>query len=65
MNIFLGVIIIFWGVFTILEVFLNWNNFSNSSKAKPFFKVFGKTGTRVIFFILALFLIVLEILLLI
>ena len=45
------------GVFSIAGSFFNWDFFFNSRKAKTFVKLIGRTGARIFYTILGLFII--------
>lgn len=44
------------GLFSILAAILNWNWFFNNRRAYIFVKMFGRTGARVFYAILGIFL---------
>jgi len=44
------------GAFCILASILNWNFFFNNARATPFVKFLGRTGARVFYVLLGLFL---------
>ncbi len=59
MNIFLIIIFVLAGVFSLLSSVKNFDWFFNNSKAKPFVKIFGRNGARIFYSILGIFIIIL------
>lgn len=59
MNIFLIIIFVLAGVFSLLSSVKNFDWFFNNSKAKPFVKLFGRNGARIFYSILGIFIIIL------
>lgn len=59
MNIFLIIIFVLAGVFSLLSSVKNFDWFFNNSKAKPFVKTFGRNGARIFYSILGIFIIIL------
>lgn len=59
MNIFLIIIFVLAGVFSLLSSVKNFDWFFNNSKAKPFVKIFGRNGARIFYSILGIFMIIL------
>lgn len=45
------------GVFSLAGAFFNWDFFFNSRKARPFVRLIGRTGARIFYAILGLFII--------
>jgi small neutral amino acid transporter SnatA (MarC family) len=60
----LGILLIAAGLFAIAGAVLNWEWFMNARKARTIVGLFGRTGARVFYVILGLFLCVLSALLL-
>lgn len=59
MNIFLIIIFVLAGAFSLLSSVKNFDWFFNNSKAKPFVKIFGRNGARIFYSILGIFIIIL------
>ena len=45
------------GVFTIMGAIMDWNWFMNSRRARFFVGIFGRTGARIFYILLGLFII--------
>ncbi len=61
MEIFIPIIIIACGIFSLLGAVNNWDWFFNNYKAQPFVKIIGRTGARIFYGILGAVIIVLGI----
>lgn len=61
MEIFLPIIIIACGIFSLLGAVNNWDWFFNNYKAQPFVKMIGRTGARIFYGILGAFIIIIGI----
>lgn len=51
-NIVYSILILLAGLFAIIASIFNWKCFFNSGKACRIIKTFGRTGARIIYFIL-------------
>lgn len=61
MEIFLPIIIIACGIFSICGAVCDWDWFMNNYKAKPLVTIFGRNGARIFYGILGAVIIVLGI----
>ncbi len=61
MEIFIPIIIIACGIFSLLGAVNNWDWFFNNYKAQPFVKIIGRTGARIFYGILGAFIIIIGI----
>ena len=57
MEITFAIIIIALGAFSLAGGVYNWDWFMNNYKAKPFMTLFGRTGTRIIYGFIGVFVI--------
>lgn len=57
MEIFFAIIMIAAGAFSLAGAICNWDWFMNNYKAKPFMTLFGRTGTRIIYGFIGVFII--------
>ena len=57
MEIFMTIIFIGAGIFSICGAVFDWDWFMNNYKARPFMKIFGRTGTRIIYALIGIFVI--------
>ncbi len=58
MNTLMFVIIILAGVFSLLASVKNWDWYFNNRRARPFVRIFGRTGARIFYGLLGIFIIV-------
>ncbi|MBQ8181217.1 MAG: immunity 17 family protein [Ruminococcus sp.] len=57
MEIFFAIIMIAAGAFSLAGAICNWDWFMNNYKARPFMTLFGRTGTRIIYGFIGVFII--------
>lgn len=57
MNILYILLFVGCGIFSILASVKNWDWFFNNHKARPFVRIFGRTGARIFYGLLGIFII--------
>ena len=58
METFAYILFILAGAFSILASVKNWDWYFNNRKARPFVRIFGRTGARIFYGLLGIFIIV-------
>ncbi|MDE6091713.1 MAG: immunity 17 family protein [Ruminococcus sp.] len=58
MNTLMVVIVILAGAFSLLASVKNWDWYFNNRRARPFVRIFGRTGARIFYGLLGIFIIV-------
>lgn len=58
MNTLMFVIVILAGAFSLLASVKNWDWYFNNRRARPFVRIFGRTGARIFYGLLGIFIIV-------
>ncbi|MDE6665435.1 MAG: immunity 17 family protein [Ruminococcus sp.] len=57
MNTLMFVIVILVGAFSLIASVKNWDWYFNNRRARPFVRIFGRTGARIFYGLLGIFII--------